>query len=156
MRRPPLRVWLPATIALLLCAAEILGVTALSIATERSVAAVGGCPSTAFPVRPGSHLDQYSEITVGTTTGCWATFEQPSSVSEDEAFGYYMNASNTPGWTRHEAYSDTHFAAFTNSRDSQIQANVAISTLRTFLVAGPVTVRLAISICRCDPQSMAQ
>ncbi len=117
---------------------------------------MGGCPTTAFPVRPGSQLNQYSEITVGTTTGCWATYEQPSSVSEDEAFAYYMDASNTPGWTRREAYSDTHFAAFTNSRDSQIQANVAISTLRTFLVAGPVTVRLAISICRCDPQSMAQ
>jgi hypothetical protein len=154
------RLWLPpaiaAAIAVLLCAAEIAGIIALNIATSRSVATLGGCPSNAFPIRPGSHLHQYSDITVGTTTGCWATYDQPGSASEDGVFEYYVDPSNTDGWTLQEAYSNTGFAAFRNSRDPQIQANIGISTVRTFLVAGPAAVRLDISICRCDPQSMAQ
>ena len=154
--RNPRSVWLPAALAVLLCAVGMVGVIALNVATSRSVAGVGGCPSRAFPVRPGSQLNQYSEITVGTTTGCWATYDQPHLASEDEVFRYYLDSTNTSGWTRQETYSNTHFAAFSSTRDPQIQANVGITTVRTFFVAGPATVRLDISVCRCDPQSMAQ
>jgi len=154
------RLWLtPAiagSIAVLLCAAEIAGIIALNRFTSRSVASIGGCPSNAFPIRPGSEIHEFSDITVGTTTGCWATYDQPSSTSEADVFAYYLDPSNTAGWTRQEAYSNTGFAAFTNNNDPQIQANIGISTFRTFLVAGPATVRLAVSICRCDPRSMAQ
>jgi hypothetical protein len=154
------RLWLPpaiaAAIAVLLCAAEIAGIIALNRFTSRSIASIGGCPSNAFPIRPGSQIHEFSDITVGTTTGCWATYDQPNSTSEDRVFEYYLDPSNTTGWTRQEAYRNTHFAAFSNSSDPQIEANIGISTVRAFLVAGPTTVRLDISICRCDPQSMAQ
>lgn len=154
------RLWLPpaiaASVAVLLCAAEIAGIIALNRFTSRSVASIGGCPSNAFPIRPGSQIHEFSEITVGTTTGCWATYDQPSSTSEADVFAYYVDPSNTAGWMIREAYSNTGFAAFTNSGDSQIQANIGISTLRAFLVTGPAILRLDISICRCDPRSMAQ
>jgi hypothetical protein len=158
--RNPRSLWLPpaiaASIAVLLCGAEIAGIIALNRVTSRSVASIGGCPSNAFPIRPGSQIHEFSDITVGKTTGCWATYDQPSSASENDVFAYYLDPSNTAGWTRQEAYSNTGFAAFTNNRDSQIQANIGISTFRSFLVAGPATVRLDIGICRCDPLSMAQ
>ena len=152
------RVWLTAAIAAaaVLSTAEIVGIVALNIVTSQSVATVGGCPSTAFPIRPGSELHQSSEITVGTATGCWATYDQSSSASEEEVFSYYLDPSNMPGWTLHEAYPNTRFAAFSNNKDPQIRADVGISTFRTLFVAGPSTVSLAISVCRCDPESMAQ
>jgi hypothetical protein len=145
-----------AAAASLLWIAAITGIAALNVASSRSVATVGGCPSNAFPIRPGSALDQYSAITVGGTTGCWTTYHEPKSASEQEVFGYYMDPSNTRGWTVLEAYDSTHFAAFRNSNDPQIQAEVDVTTFQTFFVAGPSTVTLAISVCRCDPRTMAQ
>lgn len=145
-----------AAAALLLWAAGIAGIATLSIASSRSVAAVGGCPTKVFPIRPGSELDQYSEITVGATTGCWATYDQPSSTSEEEVFRYYIDPSNTPGWTLQEAYDNTRYAAFRNSKDPEVQAEINVWSFRAFFVAWPSTTRLDIGVCRCDPRTMAQ
>jgi hypothetical protein len=147
---------LAAAAALLLWAAGIAGIATLSIASSRSVATVGGCPTKVFPIRPGSELDQYAEITVGAATGCWATYDQPGSTSEEEVFRFYVDPSNTPGWTLQEAYDNTRYAAFRNSKDPEVQAEINVWSFRAFFVAGPSTTRLDISVCRCDPRTMAQ
>ena len=137
------------------------GVVAYVILTSPSVApAVAGCPSHAFPIRPGSALRNYSEITVesdqGITTGCWAEYDEPSVSTEQNAFNFYTNRTNTVGWKLDEAYNSTGYAAFSNTSVPGLRAQVDITTMRAFLIAGPSRVRLAISVCMCDPRSMAQ
>jgi hypothetical protein len=142
--------------AVLLSSATIAGVVFINMAINRSVASVGGCPSNLFPIRPGSRLHDHSEITIGTTTGCWSTYDERNPVSETDVFRYYVEPSHTPGWTLQESYENTRYAAFRNNKDPDVQADVSVWTFRTFFLVGPSTTRLDISICRCDPRSMAQ
>jgi hypothetical protein len=150
--------WRPAIIvvALLLSTATVVGVAAFSVATSRSLASIGGCPSHIFPVRPGSVVHQQSAISIGTTTGCWTDYEEPRSTTEQEVFGFYIDPSNTRGWSLREAYSNTRYAAFRSTADPEVQADVEVTTFKAFLVLGRSTVHLAISVCRCDPREMAQ
>lgn len=136
------------------------GIVTYVILTSPSLApAVAGCPSRAFPIHPGSTLRNYSEITVesdqGITTGCWAEYDQPSASTEQNVFSFYTDGSNTAGWKLDEAHAHSGFAAFSNTSVPGLRAQVDITTVRAFLIAGPSTVRLAISVCLCDPRSMA-
>jgi hypothetical protein len=137
------------------------GVVTYAIITRPSLApAVAGCPSHAFPIHTGSTLRNYSEITVGSdhgpTTGCWAEYDESSASTEESVFSYYTNGSNTAGWKLDEAYANTGYAAFSSASVPGLHAQVDITTVRAFFVAGPSTVRLDISVCLCDPRSMAQ
>ncbi len=123
-------------------------------------AAVEGCPSQAFPIYPGGTLKEDSEITVGSdhgeTTGCWATYDLPHPATEVEVFSYYTDPSNTSKWKLDEAYANTGYAAFSSTTIPRLRAQVDISTIRTFLIAGPPNLRIDVSVCLCDPRSMAQ
>jgi hypothetical protein len=137
------------------------GLMTYAILTRPNLApAVAGCPSHAFPIHPGSTLRNYSEITVGSdqgqTTGCWAEYDEPSASTEQNVFSFYTNGSNTAGWKLDEAYAHTGYAAFSNTSVPGLRAQVDITTMPAFLIAGPSTLRLAISVCLCDPRSMAQ
>ena len=145
-----------AVIASLVWLATIAGMVALNSASDASVATLGGCPSKALHLPPGSKLHQFSVISVGTTAGCWASYDQPESASENDVFNYFLDPTHMPGWDLQEAYASTHYAAFRNDLDSQVQADVEVTTLRAFFVAGPSAIRLDVSVCRCDPRTMAQ
>jgi hypothetical protein len=137
------------------------GLVTYAIVTRPSLApAADGCPSHAFPIRPGSTLQNYSEITVGSdqgqTTGCWAEYDEPSASTEQKVFTFYTDGTNTAGWRLDDAYANTGYALFTSTSVPALRAQVGITTVRAFLIAGPSTVRLAISVCLCDPGSMAQ
>ena len=141
---------------LLLSGLTAAGIVVLGVIADRQVAAIGGCPSNLFPIAPGSRQREYSEITVNATTGCWETYDEPSTATPAEVFGYYQEPSHTAGWTLNEEYADTGYAAFTNTLDPTIRVDVGVSALPALLIAGPRRVQLAISICRCDPRTMAQ
>jgi hypothetical protein len=123
-------------------------------------AAVEGCPSQAFPIYPGGTLKENSEITVGSdhgeTTGCWASYGLPEPTTDLDVFRYYTDPSNTTGWHLDEAYANTGNAAFSSTTIPRLRALVGITTIKTFLIAGPPNLRFDVSVCLCDPQSMAQ
>jgi hypothetical protein len=134
---------------------------AYSILTSPPLAAaVEGCPSDAFPIYPGGRLKENSEITVGSdhgeTTGCWATYDLPDATTGQDVFSYYTDPSHTSGWKLNEAYANTGFAAFSSNTIPRLRAQVGISMVRTLLIAGPSKLRFDVSVCLCDPQSMAQ
>ena len=155
-RRPGLKA-IAAIVALVLFGLTMASLVIVIDTANQQVAMLGGCPSTLFPVEPGSRLHQYAVITAWpSASGCWQTYDQPSSATAAEVFAYYEDPSHTDGWTVQEEYAQTQYAAFINARDSTIHVDVEVSTLRTLLVAGAPYVRLDISICRCDPRTMAQ
>lgn len=90
------------------------------------------------------------------TTGCWATYDEPVHRTIQEVFAFYTDPRNVPGWKMDEVYSNTGYAAFTNLRYPSLKADVGIGSISTFLVAGPQTVTYAVSVCLCDPRTMAQ
>jgi len=138
------------------------GLFAFALVASPAVAGeVQGCPSRAFPIQPGSTLHDYAEITVGAdssgmTTGCWATYYEPGGRTTDEVFAFYTDPRNVPGWRLDEAYSNTGFAAFTSLRYPSLEADVEIGALKQFLVAGPTALSYSVSVCLCDPRTMAQ
>jgi len=137
------------------------GLITYAILTSPSLAvAVEGCPSHAFPVYPGGRLREDSEITVGSdrgeTTGCWATYDVSDPTTGQGVCRYYTDPSNTSGWQLNEAYANTGFAAFSSTTIPGLRAQVGISMVRTLLIAGPPNLRFDVSVCLCDPQSMAQ
>jgi hypothetical protein len=123
--------------------------------------AIQGCPSRAFPVHPGSRLENHAQITVGSdqgglTTGCWATYDEPASVSAQVVFSFYTDADNVPGWKLDEAYAETGYAAFSSTTVPGLRVDVGVGKMPRYFLSGPSTVSYAISICLCDPRSMAQ
>jgi hypothetical protein len=138
------------------------GFVAYAILTRPDLAAaVQGCPSHALPVHPGSKLGNYAEITVGSdtggmTTGCWAMYKEPSSSSVEEVFDFYAEPGNVAGWTLDESYANTGYLAFRSTTNPSLRADVEIDVMRQYFAFGRPTVTYAISVCLCDPRSMAQ
>lgn len=123
--------------------------------------AVQGCPSHVLPVHPGSRLHDHAQITVGTdqggmTTGCWATYDEPASSSDQEVFDFYLEPRNVPGWKLDEAYANTGYLAFTSTTAPRLRADVGIADMKRYFAFGSMTVTYSISVCLCDPRSMAQ
>ena len=79
----------------------VSGVTYLSVATDaQPMASIGGCPSTAFPLPAGSTVDEQAGLVSDWpphTLGCWTANSEIGT--EAAAFAFYMEPSNTPGWT---------------------------------------------------------
>jgi hypothetical protein len=137
------------------------GLAGYVIATSPGLdSAINGCPSRSFPVPPASRVQESSLITVGSdhgpTTGCWATFAEPDSSTEWAVYQYYAQPANTPGWKLGETYANTRYAAFSNVTDPKLRAEIGVWTRKAFGFAGPSTVTLDISVCMCDPATMAQ
>ena len=138
------------------------GLVGYAIATSPPLdAAISGCPSHAFPLPPGSSAQESSLITVGSdrggmTTGCWATFAAPASTSEWNVYQFYTQQINTPGWTLGETYADTRYAAFSSITNPKLRAQIGVWTRKAFGFSGPSTVTLDVSVCTCDPGTMAQ
>ena len=123
--------------------------------------AVQGCPSHALPVHPGSRLHDDALITVGSdqggmTTGCWATYDEPSSTSVQDVFSFYEEPGNVPGWKLTEAYANTGYLAFTSKTVPRLRADVGIADMKRYFAFGSSTVTYSISVCLCDPRTMAQ
>lgn len=137
------------------------GLAGYAIATSPPLdPVIGGCPSHAFPLPPGSKAQESSWITTGPvdgrTTGCWATFAEPDSSSEWKAYQFYTQQINTPGWRLGETYSDTRYAAFSSITNPKLRAQIGVWTRKAFGFSGPSTVTLDVSVCMCDPGTMAQ
>jgi hypothetical protein len=122
--------------------------------------AIQGCPSRAFPVHPGSSIRDFAEITLGSdhgmTTGCWTTYDEPASTTANDIFRFYTDPANVAGWKLNEAYPSTGYASFSSVSVPHLRADVGIAPLKRYFVVGPTTLTYAISICLCDPRSMAQ
>jgi hypothetical protein len=137
------------------------GLVTYAILTTHLAPAVQGCPSHAVPLRPGSKLHDHAEITVGSdrggmTTGCWATYDVPASSTAQDVFNYYARPENVPGWKLAESYSNTGYLAFRSTTVPRLQADVGVTTMKRYLTFGPSEVTYAVSVCLCDPRSMAQ
>ena len=138
------------------------GLIVYAILSSPGVArAVQGCPSHALPVHPGSKLHDHAQITVGAdqggmTTGCWATYNEPATSSVQEVFDFYVEPRNVPGWKLDEAYANTGYLAFTSTTVTQLRADVGIADMKRFFAFGSTTVTYSISVCLCDPRTMAQ
>jgi len=123
-------------------------------------AGVQGCPSRAMPVRPGSTLKNDAEITVrsdrgGMTTCCWAEYDISASAARD-VFAYYAEPQNVPGWNVTESYANTGYLAFKSASVPGLRADVQVTTMKQYFAVGSPLVTYAISVCICDPRSMAQ
>jgi hypothetical protein len=151
-------------IVLLCVGAGLLGLTVLAygaILTNPLAPAIEGCPSQAVPVRLGSTLHNHAEITVGSdrggmTTGCWATYDVPASSTPQDVFSFYAEPRNVPGWKVAESYPNTGYLAFRSTTVPGLRADVEVTTMKQYFAFGPSVVRYAISVCMCDPRSMAQ
>jgi hypothetical protein len=151
-------------IALLCGGACLIGLTVVAygaILTNPLAPAVQGCPSHAVPVRPGSMLHNHAEITVksdrgGMTTGCWATYDVPASTTPQDVFGFYAEPHNVPDWKLAESYANTGYLAFKGRTVPGLRADVEVTKMKRYFVFGPSLFTYAISVCMCDPQSMAQ
>ncbi len=156
-------------IVLLSVGASLFGLTVLAygglatyaILTSPLAPAVQGCPSHAVPVRPGSTLHNHAEITVGSdrggmTTGCWATYHVPASSTPQDVFSFYAEPHNVPGWKLAESYPNTGYLAFRSTTVPGLRADVEVTTMKQYFAFGPSVVTYAISLCMCDPRSMAQ
>lgn len=138
------------------------GLVVYAILASPGVApAVQGCPSNALEVHPGSRLHDFAQITVGSdqggmTTGCWATYDEPASSSVQQVFNFYAEPSNVPGWRLGEAYANTGYLAFTSTTVPRLRADVGIAAMKRYFAFGSTTVSYSISVCLCDPRSMAQ
>lgn len=137
------------------------GLTGYAIATSPGLdPAINGCPSRAFPVPPGSQVQESSWITLGSdsgpTTGCAATFAEPDSSTEWGVYEYYVQPANTPGWKLGETYANARYAAFSNVTNPKLRAQIGVWTRKAFGFTGPSTVTLDVSVCMCDPATMAQ
>ena len=154
----------------LLCAgAGLVGLTVMvygglamyAILTSHLAPAVQGCPSHAVPLRPESRLRNHAEITVGSdrggmTTGCWATYDVPASSTAQDVFNFYAEPQNVPGWNLNESYANTGYLAFRSTTVPGLRADVGVTTMKRYFAFGPSEVTYAISVCMCDPRSMAQ
>ena len=139
-----------------------LGVVGYAVATSPGLdPAIHACPSQAFPLPPGSKDQGSSLISVGSdtggmTTGCGARFAEPDSSTEWTVYQFYMQQVNTPGWTLGETYADTRYAAFSSITHPKLRAQIGVWTRKALGFAGPATVTLDVSVCMCDPGTMAQ
>jgi hypothetical protein len=137
------------------------GLVGYAIATSPPLdPVISGCPSHAFPLPPGSKAQESSWITTGPvggrTTGCWATFAEPDTSSEWKVYQFYTQQINTPGWTLGETYADTRYAALRSITNPELRAQIGVWTRKAFGFSGPSTVTLDVSVCMCDPGTMAQ
>jgi len=137
------------------------GLVTYAILTSHLAPEVQGCPSHAVPLRPGSRLHDHAQITLGSdrggmTTGCWATYGVPASSSAEDVYDFYAEPKNVPGWNLDESYLNTGYLAFRSTAVPGLRADVGVTTMKQYFAFGPSEVTYAISVCLCDPRSMAQ
>jgi len=90
------------------------------------------------------------------TTGCWATYDVPASSTPHDVFSFYAESHNVPGWKVAESYPNTGYLAFRSTTVPGLRADVEVTTMKQYFAFGPSVVTYAISVCMCDPRSMAQ
>jgi len=90
------------------------------------------------------------------TTGCWATYRVPPSSTAQDIFSFYAEPRNVPRWNLNESYANTGYLAFRSTTVPGLRADVDVTTMKQYLAFGPSEVTYAISVCMCDPRSMAQ
>jgi hypothetical protein len=90
------------------------------------------------------------------TTGCWATYRVPASSSAKDVYSFYAEPQNVPGWNLAESYPNTGYLAFRNTTVPGLRADVDITTMKQYFAFGPSLLTYSISVCMCDPRSMAQ
>jgi hypothetical protein len=120
---------------------------------SQPMASIGGCPSSAFPLRPSSSLDSEAGL-VGDwpprDLGCWTTYSEDGSANDVSA--YYLNPANTPGWTLVYNYPQTGEFRFKYVANPVLQARVSVGGIPSI---GHTKTRLDISLCFCDPDKFA-
>ncbi len=128
----------------------VSGVTYLSVATDaQPMASIGGCPSTAFPLPAGSTVDEQAGLVSDWpphTLGCWTANSEIGT--EAAAFAFYMEPSNTPGWTVVYAYPQTRAARFSSVTHRGLFADVSVDSVH---LVGHSKTRLDLSVCFCNP-----
>lgn len=90
------------------------------------------------------------------TTGCWATYDVPASSTPQDIFSFYAEPHNVPSWNLAESYANTGYLAFKSTTVPGLRADVEVTTMKRYFAFGPSVVTYAISVCMCDPRSMAQ
>jgi hypothetical protein len=124
---------------------------------DAALARLGGCPSQAFPLRPGTVLRQTSVITIGLTepktTGCWGRYDDGRSPAD--MYLWYTTIGHTPGWTIKYAYPQTTTIGFANEVDPALQVMI-VMVGDMWTLADHANGRVDLSICACDPRSLDQ
>jgi hypothetical protein len=115
------------------------------------IASIGGCPSRAVPLPPGSSLDEEAGLVTNwppQTVGCWATYSEDRGPAD--VFAYYTDGGHTPGWTLVYAYPGTGEVRIASIERPNLRANVSVSD-KSHALIGHFKTRLDISVCFCDP-----
>lgn len=83
--------------------------------------------------------------------GCWSTYSTNTSTAD--AFSFYSDRSNVPGWTITEAHPESTTVNFVSASKPNFQAMVSVSGSGSALWNHPGRTRIDITVCFCDPRS---
>src|SRR5207248_11495400 len=100
-------------------------------------------PSSGFPVPSQRQVKDSGGVIVDGEQGCWTSYSEARGESDLDAFAFYMDPSNTTGWTLEYYYPQTRYAAFHKDGNPRLRVTVGVW-------GGDI----GVSICRCDPQRM--
>jgi hypothetical protein len=135
------------------CALPLLGYANLALYSSlrtdsQPMASIGGCPSSAFPVPPGSTQDEVGGLSLywpPGDLGCWTANSE--NGSENDVFAYYMDPSHTSGWIPVYSYPETKTVRFRNVARPQLYADASVGGH----LLGHAKTRLDIILCFCNP-----
>jgi hypothetical protein len=114
-------------------------------------ASIGDCPSKALVVAPGSQLAGTSQITVGQSTGCWATYS--TAWSPHDVVTYYTTNVNTTGWTVKDLIESVGEVDLRSTTRPGLQGLMQVGS-NSARASGHMQFNL--SVCFCDPHEFAQ
>ena len=139
--------------AVLLSVFLVVGFSAYAIALNnpQPLASIGGCPSTAVPLPPGSSQEDVSGlgfVLPPQSVGCWQTYSE--NLSPDALFVYYTDGSHTSGWNLVYAYPATRDIRLASTNRKGLQANIWVLDKRDAPIGRSGT-QLQITVCFCDP-----